>query len=221
MPRHLAFIGSYPPVGRACDDWPATTIEAVNSYKRKRGSHWQPPPLLLCASGGAKSRAAELGAGFACSARPPSYRGRGMGISPTYGISGQAGVRNTWNVQGQCQRLKVGNGRGDRSCHIPGCPSPYISHHLCMIGQICDETRLLFCRCGTPWHLETRECLNDYLTTKVAKRSRWARGLMPRGLRVAATCVRRARPARWRQRRDAWQRSPRYGLPDTLTPSQP
>jgi hypothetical protein len=41
-----------------------------------------------CASGGAKSRAAELGAGFACSARPPSYRGRGMGISPTYGISG-------------------------------------------------------------------------------------------------------------------------------------
>ena len=54
--------------------------------------------------------------------------------------------------------------------------SPYISHHLCMIGQIGDETRLLFCRCGTPWHLETRECLNDYLTTKVAKRSRWARG---------------------------------------------
>jgi len=80
-----------------------------------------------CASGGAKSRAAELGAGFACSARPPSYRGRGMGISPTFGISGQAGVRNTWNVQGQCQRLKVGNGRGDRSCHIPGCPS-YQSH---------------------------------------------------------------------------------------------
>ena len=32
--------------------------------------------------------------------------------------------------------------------------------------------------------------------------------VMPRGLRVAATCVRRARPARWRQRRDAWQRSP-------------
>ena len=55
-------------------------------------------------------------------------------------------------------------------------PSPYISHHLCMIGQICDETRLLVCRCGTPWHLETRECLNDYLTAKVAKRSRWARG---------------------------------------------
>ena len=22
-----------------------------------------------------------------------------------------------------------------------------------MIGQICDETRLLFCRCGTPWPL--------------------------------------------------------------------
>jgi hypothetical protein len=54
--------------------------------------------------------------------------------------------------------------------------SPYISHYFCMIGQICDETRLLFCRCGTPWHLEMRECLNDYLTTKVAKRSRWARG---------------------------------------------
>ena len=46
-------------------------------------------------------------------------------------------------------------------------------------------------------------------------------GVMPRGLRVAAARVRRARPARWRQRRDAWQRSPRYGLPDTLTPSQP
>jgi P-type E1-E2 ATPase len=54
--------------------------------------------------------------------------------------------------------------------------SPYISHYFCMIGQICDETRLLFCRCGTPWHLEMRECLNEYLTTKVAKRSRWARG---------------------------------------------
>jgi 6-phosphogluconolactonase (cycloisomerase 2 family) len=26
-------------------------------------------------------------------------------------------------------------------------------------------------------------------------------GVMPRGLRVAAACVRRARPARWRQRR--------------------
>jgi hypothetical protein len=47
--------------------------------------------------------------------------------------------------------------------------SPYISHCLCMIGQICDETRLLFCRCGMPWHLETRECLNEYLTAKVAK----------------------------------------------------
>ena len=54
--------------------------------------------------------------------------------------------------------------------------NPYISHYFCMIGQICDEARLLFCRRGTPWHLETRECLNDYLTTKVAKRSRWARG---------------------------------------------
>jgi hypothetical protein len=37
-----------------------------------------------------------------------------------------------------------------------GVPSPYISHYLCMIGQLCDETRLLFCRCGMPWHLETR-----------------------------------------------------------------
>ena len=46
--------------------------------------------------------------------------------------------------------------------------SPYISHYLCMIGQICDETRLLFCRCGMPWYLETRECLNNYRTTKVA-----------------------------------------------------
>jgi hypothetical protein len=59
---------------------------------------------------------------------------------------------------------------------LPLPASPYISHYLCMIGQICDETRLLFCRCGAPWHLETRECLNDDLTTKVAKRSRWAWG---------------------------------------------
>src|SRR5208282_1953060 len=39
--------------------------------------------------------------------------------------------------------------------------SPYISHYLCMIGQICEEACLLFCRRGTPWRLETRECLND------------------------------------------------------------
>ena len=46
-------------------------------------------------------------------------------------------------------------------------------------------------------------------------------GVMPRGLRVAAARVRRARRARWRRQRDAWQRSPRHGLPDTLTPSRP
>ena len=46
-------------------------------------------------------------------------------------------------------------------------------------------------------------------------------GVMPRGLRVAAARVRRATPARWRQRRDAWQRSPRHRLQDTLTPLQP
>ena len=46
-------------------------------------------------------------------------------------------------------------------------PNPYISHYLCMIGQICDEACLLFCRCGTPWRLETRECLNDIWATKV------------------------------------------------------
>ena len=40
-------------------------------------------------------------------------------------------------------------------------PSPYISHYLCMIGQVCEEACLLFCRRGTPWRLETRECLND------------------------------------------------------------
>jgi starvation-inducible DNA-binding protein len=39
--------------------------------------------------------------------------------------------------------------------------SPYISHYLCMIGQICEETCLLFCRRGRPWRLETRECLNN------------------------------------------------------------
>jgi hypothetical protein len=54
--------------------------------------------------------------------------------------------------------------------------SPHISHYLCMIWQICEERCLLFCRRGTPGRLETRECLNDYLTTKVAKRSRRARG---------------------------------------------
>ena len=46
-------------------------------------------------------------------------------------------------------------------------------------------------------------------------------GVMPRGLRVAAARVRRARRARWRRQRDAWQRNPRHGLPDTLTPSRP
>jgi hypothetical protein len=66
-------------------------------------------------------------------------------------------------------------GRGHLAWPALGA-SPYISHYLCMIGQLCDETRLLFCRCGMPWHLETRECLDDYLTTKVAKRSRCARG---------------------------------------------
>ena len=40
-------------------------------------------------------------------------------------------------------------------------------------------------------------------------------------VRVAAARVRRATPARWRQRRDAWQRSPRHRLQDTLTPLQP
>src|SRR5665213_1836525 len=44
---------------------------------------------------------------------------------------------------------------------LPTAASPYISHYLCMIGQICDESCLLFCRRGTPWRLETRECLND------------------------------------------------------------
>ena len=29
------------------------------------------------------------------------------------------------------------------------------------------------------------------------------------------------RQSRWRRRRDAWQRSPKHGLPDTLTPSRP
>ena len=67
--------------------------------------------------------------------------------------------------QGSFARSRIPNSK---------CSNPYISHYLCMIGQICDETCLLFFRCGTPWRLETRECLNDYLTTKVAKRSRWA-----------------------------------------------
>src|SRR5271169_1109073 len=36
-------------------------------------------------------------------------------------------------------------------------------------------------------------------------------GVMPRGLRVAAARVRRARRARWQRQRDAWLRSPRHG----------
>ena len=40
-------------------------------------------------------------------------------------------------------------------------------------------------------------------------------------LRVAAARVRRARRERWRRRRDWWQRSPRHGPPDMLTPSRP
>jgi hypothetical protein len=40
-------------------------------------------------------------------------------------------------------------------------PNPYISHYLCMIGQICEGACLLFCRRGTSWRLGTRECLND------------------------------------------------------------
>ena len=82
-----------------------------------------------------------------------------------------------------------------------------------MIGQICDETRLLFCRCGMPWHLETRECLNDYLTTKIAKRLGGPGGDAAWIKRCGDVCQ-AVRPARWRQRRDAWQRSPRYGLAD-------
>ncbi len=46
------------------------------------------------------------------------------------------------------------------STNLPG-PSPYISHYLCMIGQICGEACWLFCRRSRPWRLETRECLND------------------------------------------------------------
>ena len=50
-----------------------------------------------------------------------------------------------------------------RAGYRSAAPNPYISHYLCMIGQICDEACLLFCRCGTPWRLETREGLNDIL----------------------------------------------------------
>ena len=53
------------------------------------------------------------------------------------------------------------NGVGQNGSRDYDVPSPYISHYLCMIGQICDETWLLFFRRGTPWRLETRECLND------------------------------------------------------------
>ena len=35
-------------------------------------------------------------------------------------------------------------GRGHLAWPALGA-SPYISHYLCMIGQLCDETRLLFC----------------------------------------------------------------------------
>ena len=45
--------------------------------------------------------------------------------------------------------------------------------------------------------------------------------LKPRGLRVAATRVRRAKRGRLLRRRDAWQRSPRHEPPDRPTPSRP
>ena len=99
-------------------------------------------------------------------------------------------------------------------------PSLLISQYLCIIRMLCGEP--VCCSHSARTTLlrqETRELVGVF----------WAAGgreevvsvgpgVMPRGLRVAAARVRRARPARWRQRRDAWQRSPRYGLPDTLTP---
>ena len=54
--------------------------------------------------------------------------------------------------------------------------SPYISHHLCMIGQICGEACWFFCRRGTPWRRQTREVFERYLAAKAAKGSRWASG---------------------------------------------
>ena len=99
--------------------------------------------------------------------------------------------------------------------------SPYISHHLCMIGQICEEACWFFCRRGAPWRRQTREVLERYLAAKAAKGVSVGLGVMPRGLRVAAARVRRARRERWRRRRDGWQRIPRHGPPDTLTPSRP
>ena len=99
--------------------------------------------------------------------------------------------------------------------------SPYISHYFCVIGQICDKSSFAFLQMRyavASGDARVLERLSDYESREAVS---VGLGVMPRGLRIAATCVRRVRPARWRQRRDAWQRSPRYGLPDTLTPSQP
>ena len=64
----------------------------------------------------------------------------------------------------------------EKSCRFAEGASPYISHHLCMIGQICGEACWFFCRRGTPWRRQTREVLERYLAAKAAKGSRWASG---------------------------------------------
>src|ERR1700730_11249057 len=57
-----------------------------------------------------------------------------------------------------------------------------------MIGQICEEACLLFCRRITPWRLETRECLNDILLRKWRSGLGGARGDAAWGTRCDGAC---------------------------------
>ena len=72
--------------------------------------------------------------------------------------------------------LSAASQRDDHGVELPANANPYISHHLCMIGQICGEACCFFCRRGTPWRRQTREVLERYLAAKAAKGSRWASG---------------------------------------------
>ena len=74
------------------------------------------------------------------------------------------------------RRTDVAGGAADALGAADLVTSPYISHYLCMIGQICEEACLLFCRRGSAVASGDARVLERYLATKVAKRSRWAWG---------------------------------------------
>ena len=97
--------------------------------------------------------------------------------------------------------------------------SPYFSHHLCMIGRFAGRLVGFFADVVRRGVGGRERCLND-IWLESSEGVSAGLGVMPRGLRVAAARVRRARRERWR-RRDEWQRSPRHRPPDMLTPSRP